>query len=93
MEGYYVEFTAKFITIRKCNYSTAQKGEASYKLESGKTYHIKVECEGATLRVFVNNELVLEFTDPEPIIQGMPGVRVSKGNVSFDNFTVKKLNG
>ena len=93
MEGYYVEFTAKFITVRKCNYSTAQKREAAYRLESGKTYHIKVECEGATLRVFVNNELVLEFTDPEPIIQGMPGIRVSRGNVAFDNLTVKKLNG
>ena len=90
-EGYFIEFSAKFITIRKCNYSTTQKGQASYRLESGKTYHIKVECLGATLKIFVDNELVLEFTDPEPIIQGMPGVRVSKGNAVFDNFTVKKL--
>ncbi|MBP3572197.1 MAG: hypothetical protein J6M42_09590 [Clostridia bacterium] len=50
-----------------------------------------MECEGATLRVFVDGKLYLEYTDPEPFMQGMAGVRTHNCGADFDGLTVKAV--
>lgn len=46
---------------------------------------------GAPLRVLVDGELCLEYTDPRPFLQGMIGVRTHQCAAAFENLTVEPI--
>ena len=92
MKGYYIKCSPKSLSIYKCSYSSAKRFDTQYKFESGKTYNLKAECQGSTIRVYVDGELIAEIVDREAIVQGMPGIRVTRGSVVFDNLEIKKIN-
>jgi hypothetical protein len=52
---------------------------------------LKVVCTGARLQVYVDGTLYLDYTDPEPYMQGMVGVRTHNCALSFDSLQVKPL--
>ena len=52
---------------------------------------LRVECEGATIRVFVGSELLIEYTDPQPFMQGMIGVRTCVCAAQFDELRVQPM--
>ncbi|MCK4532820.1 hypothetical protein KAU39_03460 [bacterium] len=48
----------------------------------------KIEAEGAKLKISVNEQLKIVYTDPEPILNGGVGLRASSGIVQWDNSEV-----
>ena len=56
-------------------------------------YHLAVEVRGANIKVFLDNELVLDWTDPLlPFLNGTIGLKTHETQVaSFDNVTVTPL--
>ncbi|MGM9637257.1 MAG: family 43 glycosylhydrolase [Eubacteriales bacterium] len=88
-QGYYVGLTTTSVVLGKLNYSyeALAKGSGSY--EVGKTYHMTVVCEGATIQVYVDGTLCIEYTDKDPFLQGMVGLRTYSCGASFDNLIVR----
>lgn len=64
----------------------------------GTTYHMKVTLDGAIIKIYQNNNLVLEYLDPDPMLNGKIGIRVGTGGISpsevwFDNIVVTEIPG
>ena len=77
--GYFVGLSSDGVIIGKQGYSYCGVAHAAGDFRPNTAYTLRVECEGATLRVFVDGKLYLEYTDPEPFMQGMVGVRTHNG--------------
>ena len=54
-------------------------------------YTLKVVCEGARLRVYVDGTLYLDYTDPEPYMQGMVGIRTHNCPAVFEGLNAEPL--
>ncbi len=91
VKGYFVGLTAEGVIIGKQSYGYRQLAHAEGQFEPQKTYTLKVICEGARIQVFVDGELYLDYTDPEPYMQGMVGVRTYNCAVVFEDLTVKEI--
>ena len=91
MEGYFVEFTATTITIYKSNFvKQAAKYEAECRLKKDTEYHVKIVCEGANIKIFVDDELKLDWTDPTPYTNGMAGFKANNATFEIDNLVIRK---
>ena len=88
VKGYFVGLSSDGVIIGKQSYGYAEVARAAGEYRANQTYTLKVICEGATLQVFVDGQLCLQYTDPEPYMQGMVGVRTHSCAASFDNLTV-----
>ena len=88
--GYFVGLTSNGVVIGKQSYSYREVARADGAFKAGESYRLKVECEGARIRVYVDGVLYLDYTDPEPYVQGMAGVRAHNCSVIFDDFAVTK---
>ena len=88
MQGYYIELTNTSIALYKCNFTKVKKASETFRFEMNKAYNVKVICEGANFKVFVDGELIINYTDPEPYTHGMAGLRAAKGRVVADNFVL-----
>ena len=91
MKGYYIEINAARILINKNNYSAERVASANYKFEKNVQYKIEVECIDDTIRVYVNGEMVLEYVDDKPYLNGMMGYKMTGGGAIFDNFAIKAV--
>lgn len=89
VQGYYVGLTSSGVVLGKMNYSYKELAKEKGQYEVNKTYHMTVTCEGATIRVYVDGTLCLEYTDSDPFLQGMVGLRTHKCGASFDNLVVR----
>ena len=87
--GYFVGLAPDGVIIGKQSYSYREVAKAPGNFSSGKTYRLKAVCEGDRIRVYVDGELYLDYTDPEPYVQGMVGVRAHNCAVAFDDLTVQ----
>lgn len=88
-QGYYVGLTTTSVILGKLNYSYEALAKGNGSFEVGKTYHITVICEGAAIRVYVDGTLCIDYTDSDPFLQGMVGLRTYSCGASFDNLTVR----
>lgn len=91
IEGYYVGITQNNVVLAKQSYSYKQLKSFKGNFSVGTTYQLKVVCEGANIKVYVDRELCIDYTDDEPYIQGMVGVRTYKATAIFDNLKVSKI--
>lgn len=93
LQGYFVGIAPDGVVLGKQNYGYRELARASGTYAVDGTYTLRVECLGATLRVFVDGELCLEYTDPRPFLQGMIGVRTHKCAAAFENLTIEPISG
>ena len=63
--------------------------EAFIGIEIGKTYKVKVVCKLDTITAYIDGKKIVEYTDPDPYIQGMPGFRSTMGRAIITNTSVK----
>ena len=64
------------------------------RIETGKWYRIRVRCEGARLRVWLDDRLLLDFTDGKaPHLKGRVGVGTWLTKAEFRNLKVTDLKG
>ena len=88
--GYFVGLTPDGVILGKQSYGYQALAHADGTFRANKSYRLKVVCEGASIRVYVDGALYLDYTDPEPYMQGMAGLRAHGCSVRFDDFTVTK---
>lgn len=62
-------------------------------IESGRWYRIKVRCEGLHFRVWLDDQLLIDFTDPEGHRSGMVGVGTWITQAKFRQLQVRSLDG
>ena len=91
VQGYYVGLAQDGVILAKLSYGYSQLKKVSGKFSINNTYHLKVVCEGANIKVYVDGQLCIDYTDPNPFIQGMAGIRSHKANTAFDNFKITAL--
>ena len=90
--GYVVELDAKNDEIKLSKNVNGERQEISRKffsLNTSTTYHIKVEASDHQIKVYVQNELVIEKTDTS-FDYGQFGLVAEKSTASFRNVEFKK---
>jgi hypothetical protein len=88
LQGYYVNIDRSAVILGKQNYSWTQLKSVPGNYVSSKKYTLKASIIGADIKVYVDDVLVMEYTDPNPFVTGRPGLRVHSTEVYFDNFKV-----
>ena len=91
VQGYFVGLTGDGVILGKQSYNYRELARADGQFRAGKAYVLKVVCTGARLQVYVDGTLYLDYTDPEPYMQGMVGVRTHNCALTFDSLQVKPL--
>jgi hypothetical protein len=56
----------------------------------GKWHDYRIEVRGANIRVFVNDKLEIDYTDPNPILRGGVGLYTEDAEVRFRQPTVTR---
>ncbi len=91
VQGYFIGFGSTNITISKQDYNWTPIVSGNIRLRTGKTYRIRVDCIGADIKVYVDGKLIVEYTDPNPFLNGRVGVRAHNSPVKFDNLKVTAI--
>ena len=87
VQGYFVGLGL----LGKQNYSWSTLEQVEFPVSLGTTYHMKVECRGANIKVYIDDTLYIDYTDPEPFLNGKVGMRSHSSGVQYDNFTVTSI--
>lgn len=88
VQGYFIGIDNGNVVLGKQNYGWKSLKTASFTAKVGQTYRMKVEAVGATIKVWIDGNLLIEYTDAEPFMQGMVGFRGLKSGATVDNFIV-----
>jgi len=92
VQSYFVGLSGDSVVLGKQNYSWKQLKSASGTFSENETYTLKVECNGANIKVYVDGELKIDYTDvDDPWIQGMVGLRCHTASAQFDNLKVTPI--
>ncbi len=57
----------------------------------GRWYDYRIECRGANIKVYVNDKLQINYTDPDPISPGGVGLYTEDAHVLYRQPTVTKI--
>lgn len=88
VQGYFIGIDGGNLVLGRQNYGWESLKTVNFAFEKNRSYHMKVEAVGATVRVFIDGNLLLEYTDADPFMQGMVGFRGHYSSASVDNFKV-----
>jgi hypothetical protein len=55
----------------------------------GRWYDYRIEVRGANIKVYIDDELQIDYTDPNPILRGGVGLYTEDAHVHFRQATVK----
>lgn len=91
VQGYYVGITGTSVILAKQSYSYTSLETAKGSFKAGTTYTMKVVCEGANIKVYVDDQLYIDYTDSNAFTQGMVGIRTHQCAATFDNLKVEPL--
>lgn len=90
LQGYYAGLTKKGLCLLKINYGREQLAEVPMEFAPGQEYHMKAEVEGCRIRVYIDDELCLEYEDEDrPFLYGSAGIRGFMCNAEIDDFRMK----
>jgi len=90
LQGYFVGLGSTNVALGKHNYGWASLRTASGSYSLNTVYHIKIVATGANIKVYVTDMTTpkIDFTDPNPIINGKVGFRSCGVHAHFDNLKV-----
>lgn len=86
-QGYYLVIARNSLRLVKINYGATDIASAECKISPKTEYNFKITVDGARILVYVNDELVIDCTDPEPHLQGAFGF--SGSNTGFEVSNIK----
>ena len=89
MEGYSVELTPERLILAKQSYGREEVAGIDMSFSADTSYVLKVVCRGAEIVVYLDGELMLTYTDPEPFMQGMVGMRSQFCSAEFSGLSVR----
>lgn len=88
--GYFVGLSEGRVVLGKQYYAYTGLASASAPVKSGQTYELKAVCRGAKIEVYLDGELLISYTDPNPFIQGSAGIRTCDSRASFEAFSISE---
>lgn len=91
VEGYYVGLTEGNVLLGKQSYGYDALKSAKGSFKAGTTYTMKVVCQGANIKVYVDDQLYIDYTDDNAYMQGMVGVRTHQCAATYDNLKVSPI--
>ena len=65
--------------------------DKAHLLKSGHWYHIKIESINGRTRFYVDNELIVDYLDPQPLQSGWFGFRTTLSRTFITNFRSRKV--
>ncbi|CAG7652681.1 hypothetical protein PAECIP111802_05299 [Paenibacillus allorhizosphaerae] len=90
--GYYISFSPSRVALKKLNYDAAVLEKADVSFQKDKKVHIKIQAEGSTIRVYMDNspKPILQYTDSNAFTTGKVGVRsTANAVVFFERLSIK----
>lgn len=94
-QGYFIYLDSGTVYLGKVNYNwtVLATNSSAPNIGSGKDiyYRLKVRVKGANIKVYVNETLYIDYTDPYPFMQGAFGIRTFKTNADFVKLSVKPI--
>ena len=92
VKGYFIGLSENGVVLGKQSYGYTELAHATGQFRPGRSYCLRVECEGARIRVLVDGILyIIDYTDPEPFMQGMVGIRSHDCKALYEDLTVTGL--
>ncbi len=90
LQGYFVGFNFGTVVLGKHNYGWKQLATSPGSFIQYNWYHLRVTVIDDRIRVYVDDMTtpLIDYTDPDPLINGMAGMRSFNTGVAFDNFRV-----
>lgn len=88
IQGYFVGLSNGAVVLGKQNYSWKELAKYTTTVEQNKTYTLKVEAIGASIKVYLDGKLVIDYTDEDPWLTGSVGYRCHRAAARFDDFKV-----
>lgn len=65
--------------------------DAAHLLKANTWYHIRIICRNGHIQYYINNELLVDFTDPQPLHWGWFAFRTTWSRVRITQFQLKQL--
>ena len=91
IQGYYVGLSKDGLVLGKQAYGWQELESVSAEIGLNTPHVLRVECLGATIKIFVDGNLCVEYTDNEPFLQGMVGARAFFCGMDVRKITVEPL--
>lgn len=91
LQGYFVGFGTDKIVLGKFNYNWKGLVTCAMPLTTGRTYNFRVAVCGADISVWVDNTLVIEYTDPAPYLWGGVGFRTHNSALAVSSMHVNDI--
>lgn len=88
--GYFAGIDNGGVILGKQSYGYTELARKDVEIVSGQFYELKAVCKGATIEVYLDGELCISYTDPDPYIQGMVGIRTLYSRAAFNSFKLTK---
>lgn len=93
LRGYFVGLGDDQVFLGKFNYDWTWLTSSPATVRAGEACRLKVSVEGACIRVWVNGELAIDYTDKtDPFLHGMTGFRGHDTHGTADDLSVKPIN-
>ena len=77
--GYFVNVTRTnkqaTISLNKENYGPTELAKEIVEINAGESVEVKIEVYGSEIKVYLRGELVIEYNDPDPFLNGAVGLR------------------
>ena len=94
-QGYYLNVVKNNkhgqLSIYRQNYTPELLIAQPVDIEFGEAVHVTVEVVGANIKVYYKDELVIDYTDPEPFLRGRVGFQKIATSLVSD-FEIKPIN-
>lgn len=91
--AYYAYLTTSGVNLGKQMFDWSVLATKNKSLSYNKTYNLKVIAEGSNIKVYLDNELMIDYTDTNtPIMEGKIGFRTFNSFADFKNTKVTHLN-
>ncbi len=91
-QGYYIKCGAKTISVYRYNYAAGNPYTVDCSLNLNETYRFRIECDGAHIRIYVNDKLCADYVDDTPFLTGAVGVKTENHLIKLDNVKVTVKN-
>ena len=90
LQGYFAGFNFSSIVLGKHNFGWESLTSAGGSYSMDTWYHMRVVVVEDNIRIYIDdmNNPVINYTDTDPLINGMAGFRSRNSDVQFDNFRV-----
>lgn len=90
LQGYFVGFNFGAVILGKHNYNWERLAIVSASVVPETWYHIRALIEGDRIRVYLEDmqDPIIDYTDPDPLINGMAGLRSYNTGVRYNNFRI-----